>query len=164
MKRISIPVWVLVLLLVLIPLAVWANTAYHNLIITNSIINSTTMGATSPSSGAFTTLSSSGAVTLGGKLTENAGVLNTGVGLKHVRGGTCTTSAGSLGFCGGTIPWPSPFADTNYSVVCSLDGASAISLQGTTAKTTTTVSYAVYNVNGNTTAASGTLNCVGMHD
>lgn len=148
----------LLAMVVLVTICGFALTRYRSLAITNSTIDSTVIGGTTPATGSFIGVNSSGLIA------GNGGVKASGTGLKHIRVGTCTTTTGSTGSCGATITWPSAWVDTNYTAVCSLDAASSIGLQGTTAKTTTGISYAIYNVNGNTAAQAGIINCVGMHD
>jgi len=133
---------VLLALVVFTVLCGFALTKYRSMAITNSTIDSTTIGATSPSAGAFTTLSSTQPVTLGGRLTENAGVINSGVGLKHVRVASCT-AIGSGGFCPTTVTWPSAWADTNYTEVCSVENTAVLYVVGITSKSTTSISVIV---------------------
>src|SRR5712672_246814 len=81
--------------------------------IVNSVINSTTIGATTPSTVVATTLTSSTSAQF------NVSVLNTGTGFKHVRQSSCTTNSTLNSICNTTVTWPTPaFADANYTAVC----------------------------------------------
>lgn len=129
--------------------------------IVNSTINSTTIGATTPSTGAFTTFSSSTSSVFNGSIT------NTGTGIKHVRVASCTTAASANAFCNTTVTWPAPaFPDTNYTYGCSGDGNGAAMVQGTASgsKTASTFIAVVLNTPGNSLASSVTLNCWAFHD
>jgi hypothetical protein len=153
----------LLALIVVVALCGFALTRYRSLAITNSTIDSTSIGSTTPAAGAFTTLSSTSPVTFGGRLTENAGVINSGIGLKHVRVGSCTAT-GAGAFCSTVVTWPSAWADTNYTEVCSVDNTAVLYVVGITGKTTTSTSVIVEVSPGNSGSFSGIINCIGMHD
>lgn len=144
--------WFILGAVIFLSTLLFAVTKLRQVQLVSSTIDSTTIGATTPSSAVLTTLK------------VNTSVLNNGSALQHLRVSSCTTGSGANGFCGGTITWNVAWADTNYTAVCMIDGSATISVQGTASKTTTQIGYVVYNVNGNTAAASGTLNCIAMHD
>ena len=121
--------------------------------IINSTIDSTTIGATTPSSAVVT------------QLGVNTGVTQTGTGVKHFRGTSCTTTSGAGGFCQTIITWPGAvFTDTNYTAVCNVENTVVLYLQGYNNKTTSQITTIIQLSAGNTTAASGTLDCIAIHD
>lgn len=129
--------------------------------IVNSTINSTTIGSTTPSTGAFTALSSSTSAIF------NGGITNTGTGFKHVRATSCTTTSGvGTGNCTGTVTWPAPaFADTNYTYGCAVEGGGQVMFTNvvTGSKTTSTMQYTILNTPGNG-SSSGIIECWAFHD
>lgn len=70
--------------------------AYSDQALNGGSIDNTPIGATTPSTGSFSTLTASGAVTLSGAITSSGG-LNT-VGANNI----ASTSASTLGFFGAT--------------------------------------------------------------
>jgi hypothetical protein len=123
-------------------------------VIINSTINSTTIGATTPSTGAFT------------QFAVSTGVTPTGGGFKHQRGTTCTTAAGTNGECGTTVTWGGgAFADTSYTSGCTVEStAGTVQYLYGGGKAAASVSFQVMNTPGNTGAASGTYDCWAFHD
>jgi hypothetical protein len=151
-KKLSAPAWLVVIFILLLPLYVaLANTAYRKLAISNSTIDSTVIGGTSPAAGTFTT----------GKFTT--GIINNGVGLQHMRATSCTTAASAGAFCQTTMTWPVAFANTNYTVVCSTQSGTLF-LGAINNKTTTQITPIVELTPGNAAAASTEIDCVGIHD
>lgn len=159
-------------------LLLWAaNTTLTQVTLKNSTVDSSPVGSITPSSGAFTTLSSSGAFTPSGGTTVSGGlVINGGVqsgtGFKHFRvtGGSCTTSGSQGSTCQtGAISIPgTAYADTNYTGVCMLDGQIATNtatpaIQGFGSKSTASFTLVVMQV-GSAAASYGALDCVTMHD
>jgi hypothetical protein len=163
MKRTSL----LLVVLLTAAMAVGFQTAHMSkftaMNIDHSQLNSSTVGNLVPGPVTATTLGSTGAVTLGGRLTENAGVVNTGTGFKHMRVGGCTTPATTNGTCSTVPNWPSAFADTNYTAVCVSENSAAYVL-GVGSHTTTTINVNIVNAPGVSTAVAPTLDCVGIHD
>lgn len=123
--------------------------------IINSTVDSTTIGATTPSSVVAT------------QLGVNTGVTNSGGGFKHTRVASCTTAATTNATCTTTVTWPGgAFADTSYTFGCISDGNGAANFQGSDVanKTAASIHAIVQNTPGNSAATSVTLNCWGMHD
>lgn len=148
-----------------------ANTVLTGVALKNSTVDSTTLGATTPSSGAFTTLTSNAGATVSGGFIVNSGI-QSGTGFKHFRvtGGSCTTS----GTQGSTCQTPSislpgtAYADTNYTITCMEDGFIAVNtgtptVIGTGTKTTSSFTLVVAQV-GAVAAAYGAIDCVSAHD
>jgi hypothetical protein len=130
----------------------WGVTRLTSVVMVNSTVDSTSLGATTPSSAAVTTLR-----------------INTGVppgkGFQHVRQLTCTTPAITYGTCSTTINWPTPFVDGLYSAVCTLDSTSgSMVVEETGSKFPTTMIVTVGNYGANVNANVATVNCVGIHD
>jgi hypothetical protein len=122
-------------------------------VIINSTINSTTIGATTPSTGAFT------------QLGVSTGVTNSGTGIKHFRGTSCTTASSAGAFCQTIITWPGgAFADTSYTAVCNIENTAVLYLANYNNKTTSQITTIIQLSAGNTTGASGTLDCIAFHD
>jgi len=95
--------------------------------------------------------------------TFGTGVGNDGGGLKHLRVASCAT-AGTVGAtCDTTVTWTTTFADTNYTASCSITGVTnqprLISLP-----TKTGAALTVRIEAATAAAASGTIECVGIHD
>src|SRR6185369_11765369 len=89
---------------------------------TNSTIDSTTIGATTPSSAVVT------------QLGVNTGISQSGTGAKHFRGTSCTTAASAGATCPTTVTWPGgAFANTNYTYVCFTNGDGNAALNSGTA-------------------------------
>jgi hypothetical protein len=99
-------------------------------------------------------------------LTINQGVWQSGTGFKHARVATCSTTTTSLSTCGVTITWGgSAFADTNYTMACTLESPNT---QGGVGyfnnKTTTTVQVGIINFTSGTAVTSGFIDCIAIHD
>lgn len=151
-KRVSLPIWVIVLVILLSPLYIsWANTQYRKLAIFNSTIDTTVIGGTGPAAGTFTT----------GKFTS--GISIDGGGFKHKRFTSCTTSAASGSFCQTNFTWNTPFTDVNYTLICSTQGGTLF-LAGINNKTVAGASPIVELTPGNSAAANTEIDCVGFHD
>lgn len=111
--------------------------------------------------------STSGVTVEVGKLKADTGVQNSGPGMMHVRATSCTSPGALNASCDTTISWPGTWADTNYTVSCTADttgGSQGILIVGVHSKTTTQVTVGIGLCCGNSTATSGTLNCIGLHD
>lgn len=152
----------IVFFLLLTVMAMYGFAKFTGANIVNSTINSTAIGATTPSTGAFTALTSSTSILF------NGSVLASGTAFKHIRVTSCTTAAGSdTNFCNTTVTWPAPaFPDTSYSYGCSGDGNGAASFVNTSSasKTASSIVAVVQNTRGNPTANSVTLSCWAFHD
>jgi len=126
--------------------------------IVNSTINSTAIGGTTPSTGAFTTLTSSTSAQF------NGSVLNNGTGFKHVRQASTTTGSGVNGTSSTTVTWPTPaFPDGNYTTVCVSENSAAF-VAGVGSHTATNFNVNIENSPGATAAVSVILDCIGVHD
>jgi hypothetical protein len=95
----------------------------------------------------------------------NTGVDSTGTGLSHKRVSTGSIAASSSAAV--TVTWGAAFANTNYTVNCSVQEAtaSASTLRVHHIESLTTTTAVVRVVNDDTGAAhTGTLHCMAMHD
>lgn len=182
MNRIKI-INICLVVFIVIGVAYAAVTKVTKAAITNSTIDSTTIGATTPSSGVFSSLSSTGGLnsTAVGNTTPSTGAFTTlsttgltvntsfaqGSAFKHQRGTTCTTPSGANAGCATTVTWNSAFADTNYTYICtveSLGGFVQYLNEDPGSKTASSIHFQIINTTGNTTAANGTYNCAAWHD
>lgn len=141
-------------------------------------INATTIGLTTPGSGAFTTLTSSGAANFNsiGATTPGTGVFNTlsSGALSHTAAivntayfqqlsvTSCTTASTANALCSTTISLPVTEPDTNYSVRCTEVNPTA-NLIGIAAGTLTTTSFIWLHANLGSTGGSATLQCLVVH-
>lgn len=135
-------------------------TTLTSVAIKNSTLDSTPIGATTPSTAVVTSL------------TVNTGVSSAGTGFKHFRvtGGSCTTG-GSQGSTCQTAAISIPgtaYADTNYSLVCELDGSIATNtatpaIMGAASKSTGSFTLTVIQV-GTSAASYGAIDCITVHD
>lgn len=147
-----------ILFLLIAVLSLWAFSTVRQASIVNSTINSTTIGATTPSTAAVTTLTSSASAQF------NGSVANNGTGFKHVRATSCTTPATNPGTCATTVTWPTPaFADANYTAVCVSENSGAY-VGGVGSHSATNFSVNIFNNPPASTAISVTLDCIGVHD
>lgn len=142
-------------LIILIPLLAYANTQYRKIAIFNSTVDSSTLGASSPSTIAGTTLK------------INTGITN-GPGFQYLSGTTCTVPAGTNSFCAGNaslnpITWPVPFVDANYAVACTIV-SNTVYLVGLQAKTATGVMPLIQQTPGNAGAVNAPITCIGIHE
>jgi Right handed beta helix region len=92
------------------------------------------------------------------------GIGNDTAGFKHARFGSSCSAPGG-GSCASTYNWATSFADTNYTVSCSLAGTiggepviSAISSKTTSGITITLASL------GTTAASASEVDCIAVHD
>jgi hypothetical protein len=100
--------------------------------------------------------------------TINNGV-SQGSGVKHQRfGASCTTPAALGGACNSTYTWTSPFADANYSVVCTGDSRAGTALgipvvinANSIGASTFLVSIAAFSSTG---AQFPAVDCIAFHD
>jgi len=105
--------------------------------------------------------------------TTTSPVINTGIsqgsGVKHQRfGSTCTTGASVGAACNTTYSWTNPFADANYTIVCTGDNRSGTSSGVATVANVNTISGSNFNVSIaalTAVAANFTaVDCYGFHD
>jgi hypothetical protein len=138
-------------------------------------INNTPIGATTASTGKFSQITLQGAVgnrpvgtDASGHLVENSGI---SVVQALYGGATCTAGPGnSVGAeCTSTYSWPSAFADTNYSPVCTGVGPSsssgAISACTVTVSSfsTTGITVIIGDQRSSDTCSFAHVSCVGAH-
>lgn len=98
----------------------------------------------------------------------NGGV-SQGTGIKHQRfGASCTTGAAIGAACNTTYTWTSPFADANYSVVCTGDsraggalGIPVVINTNSTSASTFLLSIAAFSA---TAAQFPAVDCIAFHD
>lgn len=194
----------IVLFVVCVVIAMFGLTKYRQIAITNSTIDSTPIGSTtpavgtfttlqapsgisaspigltSPNSGAFTTLSASSTSTLAtvnattvnvsGNTAMNGdirfGGLTNSSGFQAMRRTSCTTPASLGGNCNVTLTWPVSFGDTNYTYTCYMVNASGdlVMIDSSRQLSATQIEVTTINTPGNSTATSGTINCIGVHD
>jgi hypothetical protein len=100
-----------------------------------------------------------------GGLKVGAGIANNGGGVKHIRGAVgCTTAASAGATCtSSAISWSTPFADSNYTLVCTLETPTGIPVVSSVSKSTGasfTMTIAALTAVG----ATGSYDCVGGHD
>lgn len=97
-------------------------------------------------------------------VTVNTGVVADGGGLKHARVTTGSIGAASSALV--TVTWTTAFADTNYTVVASVQDSTAAILSLTVVHIETKTAAAVEVRVQNTSAGSltGTLHVIAMHD
>lgn len=94
--------------------------------------------------------------------TITSGVNNNGSGVKHVRISSCTTAASAGATCTTTITWATPFADANYTVTCSVVGATFQAHLANIVYTASTVTPTLEAETANATA--GNFHCIAVHD
>ncbi len=102
-------------------------------------------------------------------LNDIVGITTTGVdpdagGMKHGR--VSTGSIAGVSDAAVTLTWTTPFADTNYTVTCSVQEADAdtLTLRFDHIEAVNTGSVVVWIVNTDASAKTGTVHCIAMHD
>lgn len=118
---------------------------------TSTGINSTAIGATTPSTVAATTLQATTSVLQGG-------------GMKHQRVTTGSISAGSTALV--TLTWSSAFADANVTVTAGVvdSTGSSLSLSVVHIESITASAVAVRVINNAVGSLTGVLHVIAMHD
>jgi hypothetical protein len=116
------------------------------------------IGSTTPSTGKFTTLESTTALTVGASVTA------TGSGLKHVRISTGSIGAGVSALV--THTWATAFANANYTVSASVQDSTAAtaSLKVVHIETISATQTIVRVENTSAGSLTGTLHLIAMHD
>lgn len=105
----------------------------------------------------------------------STGVSNNGSGFKHIRfagnlGGTCPTAAAIGAPCtSGNINWATAFADNNYTVSCTLNGAMTaqphiVSTSYQAAGAGITITIAADTAVAANVAPTGFTDCIAVHD
>jgi len=142
--------------LLFIATAFAAFTTITSIALVNSTIDSTPIGATTPSTGAFTSL------------IVNTSIPTTSSAVKIFQssGTSCTTSGTAGNVCtSSSISIPGPaFADTGYFGGCETEGANTGSpvIQGLASKTTNTIQVGVLQ-GGSVASSYGTIDCWLFH-
>jgi hypothetical protein len=93
------------------------------------------------------------------------GINNSGTGVKHKRGAVgCSTAASVGATCtSGAQSWAgNPFADTNYTLTCTLDTPTAVPVVSSVGKSTGTFTITIAALTAS--AATGSYNCTAIHD
>lgn len=91
--------------------------------------------------------------------------IGTAPGEQRQRVASCTTAARANATCSTTVSWPTPLADANYTASCTLDEPSDPAfITSTSSKTAVSIIVTIENAPGSSRAASGTLNCIAVHD
>lgn len=88
-------------------------------------------------------------------------ILN-GAGGKHRRVPSCTTAAKVGASCVTLLHWLTPFQDSKYTAVCSVDSSDRLALQSIAAKTKASISVTIASLADS--AGKGILNCFALHD
>jgi hypothetical protein len=84
-------------------------------------------------------------------------------GFQHKRVGSCTTASTAGSTCTTPVQWTSAFADTDYTVACSVDGPVGTPyVLNTSSKARGRVAVTIVNLTG--VASRGTINCIAVHD
>jgi len=79
------------------------------------------------------------------------------------RTGSCTTGAAAASTCTTTMTWASAFADVNYTVSCTIGNVTAVPyVLNMSSKVAASVVVTIANLTA--VAASGTIECVAIHD
>lgn len=101
-----------------------------------------------------------------GSVGINNGVAADGSGFKHKRfGSTCQTSGVAGNICGTAVTWTTAFADANYTVTCTGDGATfGVPLLGNvTSKLAAGFTIGTYAATG-AIAQHTVIDCIAVHD
>ncbi len=97
-----------------------------------------------------------------GDFVVGSGGVNGG-GMQHKRAASCVTGAGAASTCDTMITWPFVFDDTSYTATCTIDTPTAVPyVLSTKTKSVNQITVTIANLTA--VAASGTLNCIGLHD
>lgn len=122
------------------------------------------IGSGTPAAGTFTTLIANSASTLTGEVTfGSGGIAADGAGFKHTRIASGTTGGAIHDTASATWTFGTAFADTNYTIVCTIDNPTGVPLVAST-DTKAAASINILIMAGSGAAASGTLNCLAVHD
>jgi hypothetical protein len=95
-----------------------------------------------------------------------AGISNTGAGFQHTRTASCTPINGNQDtICVTAVTWATPFADTNYTVVCTIEAtANTPILVHVDNPSKTAAAINVVHGNFAVGVSTGILDCLAVHD
>ena len=97
------------------------------------------------------------------KFSVETGINNNGGGFKHTRIASGTTAASLHATASATWTFGTAFTDTNYTITCTVDNPTGVPLVANT-DTKAAASINIVIMAGSAAAASGTLNCIAVHD
>jgi hypothetical protein len=104
------------------------------------------------------------AITIDGTGTKfSIGIAKNGSGFKHERLASGTTAATQHATASSTWTFTTAFADANYTIACTIERIGGIPFV-TYTKNKAAASVEVFIMAGSAVAASGTLNCIAVHD
>jgi hypothetical protein len=91
------------------------------------------------------------------------GIYKNSAGFQHIRLGSCTTAAAIGATCDSTITWNTTFADALYTMTCTIDNPTNVPyVLSTNTKLAASIKVTIAALTA--AAASGTLNCVAVHE
>lgn len=128
-------------------------TGLTRISLTNSTVNSTTIGATTPSTGVFTSSSTTQHVLC--STAHCAFSVN-----------SCTTAASANAACNSTVTLPVTYADTSYLVSCqtaALLSGGAVVVVGDAPSTTSAIVLQIQNLGANAAASQWSVHCFTEH-
>jgi hypothetical protein len=97
------------------------------------------------------------------KFEPRVGVLPDGGGFKHTRIASGTTGGSLHDIASATWTFGTAFVDTNYTIVVTIDNPTGVPIVAYT-ENKAEGSIDIVIIAGSATAASGTLNCIAVHD
>jgi len=96
-----------------------------------------------------------------------SGIYPDGSGYKHKRVASCTTAASANATCATTVTWTTAFVDALYTTTVTLDAPSpggGCYVNNTAGKVGASVAVGIENSPGNSSACSGTIDVIAVHD
>lgn len=99
-------------------------------------------------------------------VTFNSGIGADGAGFKHIRGGSvCATGASVGATCANNMLFVTPFADSNYTVVCNGDGVTSGVPAGGAITNKVAAGFSFATIAGTAVAAQFTnIDCIAVHN
>lgn len=151
-----------------------AATPIRSAVITHSFLDSSPVGATTPSTGAFTTLKDTGVVSAPCTGTDGTGLLVSVPCITSVQDQDWTSSAlcslanSTDSGCSGSISLPVAYADASYTVECmpTTSNGTFVSMSGQTSKASSSFPYVLtctFNC-GAASSAATTADCHSHHN
>jgi len=138
-----------------------------NAVDTNSQTLAIYSGSSSAAFSAGPTAVSIGTASNASTLTINGGIANNGTGFQTRRLTSCTTATAANSFCNTTVTWNTAFANTSYTHTCQLTaaGSNSWAVVHSVSSSKMAGSAVIQITNGAAGgAASGTLECIAVHD